>query len=87
LRCIVQRMRILVQQKDSGLYFKGPNVWVRNSLEAVDFVNSNAAIDFCARQRLAGVQLVLKFEAEKYEIVLPFQPGGAASAVRARASA
>jgi hypothetical protein len=87
MRCIVQRMRILVQQKDSGLYFKGLNVWVRNSLEAVDFVNSTAAIDFCARQRLAGVHLVLKFEAEKYEIVLPFRPGGAASAVRSRVSA
>ena len=87
MRCIVQRMRILVQQKDSGLYFKGPDAWVRNGLEAVDFVNSTAAIDFCARQRLAGVQLVLKFEAEKYEIVLPFQPGGAASSVRPRLSA
>ncbi len=80
-------MRIILQQKDSGLYFKGLNVWVRNSLEAVDFVNSTAAIEFCAQERLAGVQLVLKFEGEKYEIVLPFQPGGASAAVQPRLSA
>ena len=80
-------MRILLQQKDSGLYFKGPDVWVRNSLEAVDFVNSTAAIELCARQGLAGVQLVLKFEREKYEIVLPCQPGGVPSTVGPRLSA
>ena len=77
-------MRILLQQKDSGLYFKGPNVWVRNSLEAADFVNSTAAIDFCVQERLAGVQLVLKFEGEKYEIVLPFPRGAAPAALRPR---
>jgi hypothetical protein len=78
----MQRMRILVQQKDSGLYLKGLDVWVRKSLEAADFVNSTAAIDFCARQRLADVQLVLKFEGQPYEIVLPFQPDGAHSTVQ-----
>jgi len=87
LRCTMQRMRILVQQKDSGLYFKGRDVWVRKSLEAADFVTSTAAIDFCAQQRLADVQLVLKFEGEQYEIVLPFQPGGAPSTLRPRVSA
>jgi len=78
----MQRMRILVQQKDSGLYLKGLDVWVRKSLEAADFVNSTAAIDFCARHRLADVQLVLKFEGQPYEIVLPFQPDGAHSTVQ-----
>ncbi|MGO9203232.1 MAG: hypothetical protein ACLQM8_22140 [Limisphaerales bacterium] len=80
-------MRIILQQKDSGLYFKSPNVWVHNSLEAVDFVNSTAAIEFCAQERLAGVQLVLKFERERYEIVLPCQLGGASATARPRLSA
>ena len=82
MRCTMQRMRILVQQKDSGLYLKGLDVWVRKSLEAAEFVNSTAAINFCARQRLADVQLVLKFEGQPYEIVLPFQPDGAHSTVQ-----
>jgi hypothetical protein len=66
-------MRILLQQKDSGLYFKGLDAWVRNSLEALDFVSSTAAIEYCAQAKLADVQLVLKFEEERCAIVLPFQ--------------
>jgi hypothetical protein len=83
----MQRMRILLQQKDSGLYFKGLDAWVRNSLEAEDFVSSTAAIDFCASKKIAGVQLVLKFEKEKYDIVLPVQAGEPARASLPRPSA
>jgi hypothetical protein len=46
-------MRILLQQKETGLYFKGPEVWTRNSAEAAD------------------LQLVLKFEDQQYDIVMP----------------
>ena len=69
-------MRILLQQKETGLYLKGPDAWVRGSLDATDFVSSAAAIEYCAREKLADVQLVLKFEKEKYDIVLPFQACG-----------
>ena len=68
-------MRILLQQKKSGLYFKDIGAWVRNSSEAMDFVSSSAAIDFCVTNKLAGLQMVLKFEEQKYDIVLPVQPG------------
>lgn len=64
-------MRIVLQQKETGLYFKDIGAWVRNSSEAMDFVSSTAAIDFCVLNKLAGVQLVLKFEEQKYDIVLP----------------
>jgi hypothetical protein len=64
-------MRILVQQKETGLYFRDIDAWVRNSSEAMDFLNSTAAIDFCVANKLSGVQLVLKFEEQNYDIVLP----------------
>jgi hypothetical protein len=64
-------MRIVLQQKDSGLYFKDIDAWVRNSAQAKDFVSSSAAIDFCVANKLNGLQLVLKFEDQRYEIVLP----------------
>ena len=67
----MQRMRILLQQKETGLYFKDIDAWSRGSAEAMDFVSSTAAIDFCVSNKLTGVQLVLKFEEEKYDIVLP----------------
>ena len=67
-------MRILLQQKETGLYFKDVDSWTRASLEAMDFVSSSAAIDFCTVNKLAGIQLVLKFDEQKYDIVLPVVP-------------
>jgi hypothetical protein len=64
-------MRILLQQIGSGLYFKDVGSWVASGSEAMDFVSSTAAIEFCATNHVKGVQLVLKFEEERYDIVLP----------------
>lgn len=67
-------MRILLQQKETGLYFKDVGAWVRPSAEGMDFVSSTAAIDFCVANKLSGVQLVLKFEEQEYDIVMPVRP-------------
>jgi hypothetical protein len=67
-------MRILVQQKTSGLYFKDIDAWARTSAEAMDFVSSSAAIDFCVSNKLKDMQIVLKFEEQQYDIVLPVIP-------------
>ena len=64
-------MRILLQQKETGLYFKDVGIWVRVGSEAMDFVSSTMAIDFCVTNKLTDVQLVLKFEEQQYDIVLP----------------
>lgn len=70
----MQHMRILLQQKETGFYFKDIDSWVRNTSEAMDFVSSTAAIDFCVTNKLPGMQLVLKFADQNYDIVLPVQP-------------
>jgi hypothetical protein len=67
-------MRILVQQKNTGLYFKDIDAWARNSADAMDFVSSSAAIDFCVANKLKDMQVVLKFEEHQYDIVLPVVP-------------
>ena len=67
-------MRILLQQKETGLYFKDVGSWIPNSSQAMDFISSTAAIDFCTTNRLADVQLVLKFEEQQYDIVMPVRP-------------
>jgi hypothetical protein len=64
-------MRILLQRRDGGLYFEDIDSWTPDSSAAMDFVSSTAALDYCAANKLKGVQLVLKFDAEKREIVLP----------------
>jgi hypothetical protein len=68
---ISSAMRILLQQKETGLYFKDIGSWTRSTAEAMDFLSSTAAIDFCVVNKLNGVQLVLKFEEHQYDIVLP----------------
>ena len=68
-------MRILIQQKESGLYFRDIDSWTRDAAEAMDFLSSTSAIDFCVTNRINGVQLVLKFEEQRYDIVLPVLTG------------
>jgi hypothetical protein len=70
-RIIGVRMRILLQHKQTGLYFKDIELWARTSSEAMDFISSTAAIDFCVLNKLNDVQLVLKFEEQKFDIVMP----------------
>ena len=82
-----QLMRILLQQKETGFYFKDIGSWARTSAEAMDFVSSTAAIDFCAVNNLSEVQLVLKFDEQKYDIVLPVLPPPAFSENRTSKSA
>ena len=64
-------MRILLQQKETGLYFKDIGAWSREPAEAMDFLSSTSAIEFCALNKISDVQLVLKFEEQRYDIVLP----------------
>ncbi len=71
-------MRVLLQQKDSGLYLQDLNSWTRRSSDARDFLSSTAAIDFCLAHSISGVQLVLKFEEQRYDIVMALLPQAAA---------
>jgi len=64
-------MRILLQRTDSGLYLEDIDAWTPDSATARDFVSSTAALEFCAATKVTGVQIVLKFDAEHSEIVLP----------------
>ena len=64
-------MKILLQQKESGLYFKDVGAWDPDPAQAMDFLSSTSAIDFCVANKINGVQLVLKFEEQRYDIVLP----------------
>jgi hypothetical protein len=67
----VKAMRIVLQHKDSGLYLLDANTWTQHSLEALDFVSSTKAIEFCDRHKIDSMQIVLKFDQEKYDIVMP----------------
>lgn len=67
-------MRILLQRIASGLYYEDTGAWTPDSFGAMDFLSSTDALEFCAANKLTGVQIVLKFDEEKREIVLPILP-------------
>jgi hypothetical protein len=64
-------MRILLQQKESGLYFRDIGAWDPDPAQAMDFLGSTSAIDFCVANKISNVQIVLKFDEQRYDIVLP----------------
>lgn len=64
-------MRILLQQKETGFYFKDVGSWDSDPAQAMDFVSSTAVIDFCVANKISNVHIVLKFDEQRYDIVLP----------------
>jgi len=74
-------MRILLQQKNSGLYLKELGAWTLNAADATDFLSSTKALAFCATHKILDVQLVLKFDEQHYDIVLPATVGRQARSV------
>ena len=64
-------MKILLQDKESGFYLKEAGVTTRDTLDALDFLSSSSAIEFCAVRKLNGMQIVLRFDEQHFDIVLP----------------
>ena len=78
-------MKILLQRKETGDYFQEPGTWTRESADAMDFLSSTSAIDYCAANKILDVQLVLKFDEQHYDIVLPMRMESAFRPARVRA--
>lgn len=64
-------MKILIQNCFTHRYLKTPGEWVINPDDAKVFSDSQCAMQFCARHRIPEVQIVLKFEYDRYDIALP----------------
>ena len=64
-------MKVLLQHKESGLYLKDVGLTTPSSADAMDFLCSTQAIEFCSAHKIAGMQIVLRFDEQHYDIVLP----------------
>jgi hypothetical protein len=64
-------MKVLLQHKESGLYLKEIGVTTQDRLEAMDFLSSTLAIEFCSTHKIVGMQIVLRFDEQHFDIVLP----------------
>jgi hypothetical protein len=64
-------MKVLLQHKESGLYLKDIGITTHDTLDAMEFLSSTQAIEFCASHKIADMQIVLRFQEQHYDIVLP----------------
>ena len=64
-------MKVLLQHKESGLYLKEVGVTTPDRVDAMDFLSSTQAIEYCADHKITGMQIVLRFDEQHFDIVLP----------------
>ena len=67
-------MKILVQNCLNHLYLKTVSEWTPEVGEAKSFASSENAIGFCTEHQIPAVQVVLKFEYDRYDIRVPITP-------------
>lgn len=51
-------VRIVLRDRESGLYYRGPLQWVANPYDALTFRNIIEAEEFCSSQALQHLQLI-----------------------------
>lgn len=64
-------MKVLLQHKESGLYLKEAGEMTGSPAEAKDFLSSTQAINYCVAHKISGMQIVLRFHEQHFDIVLP----------------
>ena len=64
-------MKILVQNCLNHLYMKTLTQWTPNPAEAMAFPSSENAILYCVEHGIPAVQIVLKFDPDRYDVTVP----------------
>ncbi|HNQ73209.1 MAG TPA: hypothetical protein PKN95_06345 [Verrucomicrobiota bacterium] len=64
-------MKVLLQHKESKLYLKEVGFTTASAAEAMEFLSSTQAIEFCAMHKIVDMQIVLRFQEQHFDIVLP----------------
>lgn len=64
-------MKVLIQNPVSLLYLEASDRWSADVGNALDFGNSDNAIQFCASHGIAPVHVVLQWAGMPYSIAIP----------------
>ena len=64
-------MKILVQNCLNHRYLKSLTEWTSDVSQAKSFPTSESAISYCSQHRIPAVQVVLKFDPDRYDITVP----------------
>jgi len=68
-------MKVLIQNPENLLYLEAANRWSADVNNAIDFGNSENAIQFCAAHSIAPVHVVLQWSGMPYSIAIPISAG------------
>jgi hypothetical protein len=63
-------MRIMIQNKETGLYLRRLDEWVERPERAFEFCDTTSACQFCTALGVTGVHIVLKFGAGFPDLVM-----------------
>jgi hypothetical protein len=66
-------MRMLLRDKETHLYFQGPDRWTADPARAFDFRFLERAIEYCETWHLAGVELAFVYDRPEQVIVVPLE--------------
>ena len=64
-------MRVLIQNCDSLKFYTAPGSWTDSPTNAKDFRGSVTALDYIRTHGIGRAQIVLKFERDEFDVVLP----------------
>jgi hypothetical protein len=64
-------MQVVLQNRDSCLYFRSPDEWVSDVKQATDFGTTQRALEFGHQLKQACLDVVLIFADRRHDIRLP----------------
>ena len=65
------KARVLLRNQETGQYHAGPNGWGADCAGAHDFDTVENAIQHARTQKLAGMEVVLRYDDPACDLVLP----------------
>jgi len=68
------KMKVLLQHTETGFYLNEAGVTTEDRAQAMEFLSSTQAIEFCMARKIADMQIVLRFDEQQFDIVLPMKP-------------
>ena len=70
-------MKILLRNTHNGLLYAGTDRWTENHDEALDFEETNLALDTICEAKLQKIEVLVRFETPAFEIPLKVVNAGA----------
>ena len=69
-------MKVLLRNLQTGLFYAGPDQWSPDHLGAMDFQQTEVALDRVAQAGLRNMEVIMRFDEPALEIPLTVFSGG-----------